>query len=294
MDDTLHRAYDLGSWDDGQAAPNDDHVISWALFTNTSPPTSVNDSDLSLFDGNLTSNGPYERGAGHQHSRVVSGVIRATAFYLMPGIIGLGILGNTLSAYVFYSSAQLRNITASIYLITLSVCDSVFLLTLLGPWLEGIDVNVYNEDGPCQILHFLTNFSSILSPWLVLSFTVERFIAVKYPFQRSVICTKKRAKMVVCSLIVASGLLNSYAPVLFHSTRDPQMGNATICTFRQEYTHLADAINVVDLVAALVVPCSLIITFNVQISRAIGVSKRNSSDNAGSDENNVSHPPPPL
>lgn len=42
---------------------------------------------------------------------------------------------------------------------------------------------------------------SFISVWLVVVFTSERFIAVRYPLHRSVVCTVYRAKIVLSVLI---------------------------------------------------------------------------------------------
>ncbi|KAG8326321.1 G-protein coupled receptor activity protein [Homalodisca vitripennis] len=56
---------------------------------------------------------------------------------------------------------------------------------------------------------------SFLSVWFVVAFTVERFIAVRYPLKRPSMCTVTRAKMVLSVLTLFT--LSMCSPYLFIS-----------------------------------------------------------------------------
>lgn len=59
-------------------------------------------------------------------------------------------------------------------------------------------------------LFYLLQICSFLSVWLVVLFTVERFIAVRYPLHRPAVCTVARAKLFICCLTTIA--LPIYSP----------------------------------------------------------------------------------
>ncbi|CAB0000261.1 unnamed protein product, partial [Nesidiocoris tenuis] len=54
---------------------------------------------------------------------------------------------------------------------------------------------------------------SFLSVWFIVAFTVERFIAVRYPLKRPSLCTVSKAKIVLVSLSLAASIC--YTPYIF-------------------------------------------------------------------------------
>ena len=53
---------------------------------------------------------------------------------------------------------------------------------------------IFHTDGWCQFVTYATYVSAFLSAWIVVGFTVERYIVVYYPLQvskASVSCDKK-------------------------------------------------------------------------------------------------------
>jgi len=77
-----------------------------------------------------------------------------------------------------------RNNSSAVYLATLSVNDTLFLLLhilqeLKYAWkLRTVDYPVV-----CELYAFIYLVTQYLAPMLVLGFTVERFIAICYPYQ---------------------------------------------------------------------------------------------------------------
>jgi len=77
-----------------------------------------------------------------------------------------------------------RNNSSAVYLATLSVNDTLFLLLhvlqeLQYAWQQRtVDYPII-----CETYAFIYIVTQYLAPMLVLGFTVERFIAVCYPYQ---------------------------------------------------------------------------------------------------------------
>jgi len=77
-----------------------------------------------------------------------------------------------------------RNNSSAIYLATLSVNDTLFLLLHMVQELQfAWNQRTVNYPLVCELYAFIYLVTQYLAPMLVLGFTVERFIAVCYPYQ---------------------------------------------------------------------------------------------------------------
>lgn len=97
-----------------------------------------------------------------------------------------------------------------------------------------MNIDLYNRDYFCQFLTYISGLCSFLSVWFVVAFTVERFIAVRYPLQRLTMCTVKRARMMLLGLILVGSVI--CIPYLLYSA--PVYSDDvkyTICDVREEY-----------------------------------------------------------
>lgn len=195
-----------------------------------------------------------------EHDDVLQDIQR----YYTPILVILGLLGNCLSMCVFFGT-KLRYSSSSIYLGTLAISDSGFLVTLFGPWLRLVYVDLFNRPGFCQFFIYLGTFCSFLSVWLVIAFTVERYVAVRWPLRRQFLCTVARAKMTVMGLIALAILLSS--PVLLFSKI--VTGNSTLCGLDKDWESWAIAYNTFDTVMTFAVPLTMIVIFNTLIARNI-------------------------
>ncbi|XP_049885852.1 neuromedin-U receptor 1 [Pectinophora gossypiella] len=185
-------------------------------------------------------------------------VTSAVIFYYTPLLIALGTIGNLVSVFVFYSS-KLRLQSTSQYLSALAISDTIFLFQLLPPWLNAVQLtDLFNRKGFCQIFVYVTYVTCCLSAWLVVAFTVERFVAVLYPLQRNAICTVTRARHIICSIVIAALLLN--VPVL-------RFAKATKhdCSIDYDYMDYAARFNLVDTIVTFSAPLIVIIIMNTWI-----------------------------
>lgn len=188
-------------------------------------------------------------------------VLNVIAIYVVPLIIFVGLIGNGISIVVFFSNT-LRKSSSSIYLAALAICDNGFLFTLVFQWLVWFDIQIYHKNGACQIFTYVSNVCAFLSVWYVVSFTVERYIAVFYPLKRQTLCTPTRSKIVVCSLAVASCLYYSYH--VWTSTITVMYDNG-VCSPKQEYFSFIIKMNHIDTFITFIVPFLSISYMNVRI-----------------------------
>jgi len=89
-----------------------------------------------------------------------------------------------LSAFIWTRRRMRRNNSSAVYLVTMSLNDTLFLLLHVLQELKYA-WNQRTVDFPvvCEVYAFIYLVTQYIGPMLVLGFTVERFIAVCYPYQ---------------------------------------------------------------------------------------------------------------
>lgn len=68
-------------------------------------------------------------------------VVEALDLYLIPIVVGVGIVGNIVSFLVF-TATYLRRMSSSVYLAALAIVDTVFLILVFLTWLSNFGVQV--------------------------------------------------------------------------------------------------------------------------------------------------------
>jgi hypothetical protein len=202
--------------------------------------------------------------------------------YYIPFIICMGILGNVLSCIVFLST-HLKMRSSSYYLAALASADLSFLASLFMVWLSNnVGVQLFNKNGWCQFVVYISSVSSFLSVWLIVAFTVERFIAVQYPLHRPHMCTVARAKMIITFLTIFAFALHLYSFVTAGIT---STYGVDTCDMLHEYHETMRVINIIDSIFTLIVPLILIVVMNTMITRnLIRFSRHFKSDSTTSED----------
>ncbi|KAL1129656.1 hypothetical protein AAG570_012601 [Ranatra chinensis] len=192
------------------------------------------------------------------------GVLDVFHTYYIPAIILLGLVGNLLSCIVFLNT-HLRLRSSSYYLAALAVADFGFLAVLLLVWLNNNSgLRLFDKEGWCQCLVYLSSVCSFLSVWLIVAFTVERFIAVQYPLHRPHVCTVARAKAIVTGLVSFAFVSHGYSFVTAGLVR---VHGVEVCELREGYDEAMRFISIVDSLMTLVLPLGLILLMNGMITR---------------------------
>ncbi|XP_014233875.1 FMRFamide receptor [Trichogramma pretiosum] len=186
--------------------------------------------------------------------------------YYLPILVFVGSLGNCLSVFVVSASTKMRRSSSNYYLAALAVSDTGFLFALLLAWFGIVNVPLVTRRGICQLFIYLTNVCSFLSAWFVVAFTVERFVAVRYPLHRQWICTYSRAKYIIGSVTVA-GLVLCSPVLLFAEVRVHEA--VSVCSITPGWERLATVLNFVDTILTFVLPFSVIVVLNTLIVRGV-------------------------
>ena len=132
-------------------------------------------------------------------------------------------------------------------------------------WMNNEDVlNLlfYDESNFwCKIIFFLRYFGKLVSAWITVAITVERFISIAYPLKAGQLSTKRNTRIVISSIYICCLALTTFP---FWTIGLQLYNNHFLCTFLnvEEY----DAWNwVVNRVGSLLLPSVILFIFTGMI-----------------------------
>lgn len=115
-------------------------------------------------------------------------LVRGLLSYGTSIIVALGLIFNAIS-FIVLTRKHMRKSTTNMYLSVLAVYDCLSLtLNFMIGVLRGQNPNTVNKDfqqseGLCTFHGVIVELFNLLSVWLIVAFTVERFIMVKFPLK---------------------------------------------------------------------------------------------------------------
>ncbi|XP_060598091.1 FMRFamide receptor-like [Ruditapes philippinarum] len=123
--------------------------------------------------------------------------------YLVPFVVACGIVGNFFNIVVLVNP-KMRTST-NIYLMSLAFCDSLYLLfTLTLSFLhcsnKTLSVDAFRYIPIARVLSDLFGNTAV---WLTVCFTLERYVAVRFPIRGKAWCTVKKAKVAIFATALA-------------------------------------------------------------------------------------------
>nr|XP_012224451.1 PREDICTED: C-C chemokine receptor type 3-like [Linepithema humile] len=195
--------------------------------------------------------------------------------YSLPIFIILSLLGNSFSAIVHFRK-NMRSFSSNIYLGVLAICDIIYSMILLIHWLllfDNIEQKINYSNWLSSFLYFSIVIFEFLSVWLIVAFTIERYIVTKYPFLRRSWCTVKRAKIVVVTLM-GLAVLRSIAlhfTFFIYGTIQYETFSKKEINIYDVYKHLDDQISftltrdIIDSITIFTLPALVIVICNILI-----------------------------
>ena len=215
--------------------------------------------------------------------------------FVTPFIIVIGLIGNIVSLKVF-TCTRLRDLSASLYLIALSISDSCVLLTYvlldwlhngLPAWHHGFSVNIIHRQCICELFLFVSYVFRFVTVYLLVIFSVERYIAVCKPLQRQAICSKNVARKVILVVLLSAVLISFYKPLLSglypasngpttfqnvtvnQSDYDAASGEGAICTWNPRYENFHYVMELIYGLTITAIPFVLVTVFNLLILKQL-------------------------
>ena len=187
---------------------------------------------------------------------------RYLGIYGYPVLILLGTVGNVLSLVVMTRRTMIGSSTC-FYMAVLSVADTILLyFGCLRTWfsyLTGYDAIILSP-AACKIFSFLTYFSYDFAAWVLVAMTIERFIAIHFPFKKARYTTVSRAKKVVAFLTVM------FAGINVHFFFTITVTSKGYCNPLPEYRYFNDKVFPwIDATLYSFLPFVLLLLFNIII-----------------------------
>ncbi|XP_005098020.1 cysteinyl leukotriene receptor 2 isoform X2 [Aplysia californica] len=210
------------------------------------------------------------------HTKVTALVVGSLFYaYFTPFVFVTGILGNSVSLSVFLCKSM-RHLSASTYLAALSTSDlMVLIFYVLTEWLiRGVPVlspdtkvTFMHVNGACQVIMYFHYVSRFLSAWLVVAFTVERYIGVCHPLHRRHICSPTSTKKIVFGFTVFSLVINIFKPLL-SVVHDVELWGP-MCTTYPQHRQLSFVLDSIYAVFITFIPFVIITVINILIIRRL-------------------------
>ena len=142
--------------------------------------------------------------------------------YLEPPIFLFGLFGNLVSIIIFLKRKDIPG-TSRIFYLAIAYSDLVYIITIylanwtgdnLAKFTNGLilfwPTRIHNFS--CRTIRYAWHSSIFLSNWTLAIFSIERLIAITYPFRSRLFTIKTRIK--TCSALFIIGLI-LFSPVLF-------------------------------------------------------------------------------
>lgn len=190
----------------------------------------------------------------------------------------VGLLFNMIAVYIFGCTLKLRNETTT-YMINLVVSDSLFVLSLPFRIVYFIKRDWLFGSVLCKIsvaLFYTNMYGSIL---FLTCISVDRFLAVVYPFRSQQIRTKRNAKLACCTVwvLILSGsiptgfLLDTTSPKNADSPSNYCFENYSKKQWKSELSKVVVFIETVGFIIPLMVNvfCSIMVLRTLQKPHAI-------------------------
>ncbi|XP_064646578.1 rhodopsin, GQ-coupled-like [Lineus longissimus] len=209
---------------------------------------------------------------------LVGAIYNSIVGYIIPVILLIGIMGNTLSLVIFIRTRK-RADAAVQYLSTLAISDTGFITTLgAAYWLK--DGLAYVTDGAisfdlltystatCKLIGFARHALEFASAWAIVAFTLERVYIVWYPLRRADITARKRT-VIIIAIWVMSACLSIHRLVLNHIETNL---SASSCYYNTP-TAVTFIILIFDIIVFSYLPCLFILIANILILFGIRKAK---------------------
>jgi len=132
---------------------------------------------------------------------------------LPPFIIAVGVIGNALSLAAFTHRKYRRSSSTTLYLLTLAISDTVFLLNVpVRQWLRMVwNWDLRDTHGAvCKTSAFLAYFTFHFTVWLLVVLTMEQMLSVISPHLVRNKCTRSVAKFNIAAIFAAVFALTAH------------------------------------------------------------------------------------
>ena len=182
----------------------DDLVVSTIFINITGQTTTGHDSSNNSMETShrSTLNNTTRNNVGIHRDEIY----QTATTVLTVSLVSFGSLGNTASLIVLRT---MKRTSFTTYMSFVSLSDLVVTSNVM----LNIIFNVHKQNG-CQWSHFAFTWAMDSSVWLLVSVTIDRYLAVCHPLKMLTYCTTKRANTVSLVIFVVFGVIHITPPML--------------------------------------------------------------------------------
>ncbi len=230
---------------------------------------------------NTSGNGSGYSATGTSESNAGTSIDKLLWIYVSPVILTIGLCGNTLTIVVMRQK-RMRGTSTCVYLTLMAIADLGTLITGIIPeWLEMCGFVIFKELHPwtCKMEKFLFYTINDVAIWIIVAFTLDRFVAVCFPLKKREVCVPKRAA-IACLCITLVAIAKNLHVFWTRGRIYDENGNVIKNCGRpsdfENYVRPWIAFALVSLV-----PFLIISVCNAGIIRALVIAKRRMRDSVG-------------
>nr|KAG5695534.1 hypothetical protein BaRGS_008037 [Batillaria attramentaria]KAG5703635.1 hypothetical protein BaRGS_002509 [Batillaria attramentaria] len=184
-------------------------------------------------------------------------------------ILILGVLGNCL-VFVAASDSFIRKFSYSVFLRALAISDTLVLITICTEdnldYANRLQNFLASSVGLCKMWTGLSTTVSLLSPWLVVLLSVDRYVGVVFPLKRASYCTLKVAGISI-AVMTAVVMITRIPDVVFNTVL-PEDGIPR-CHIDIGSSSYIGYLQFSTIILASTIPCVLILGFNLRLLYAL-------------------------
>jgi hypothetical protein len=186
-------------------------------------------------------------------------------------IYALGFIGNTL-ALITFSGERMRRISSSIFLLVLSISDSISLIASLWFFLAdafSIQLQNYSALG-CRFRTFFAYVFMDLSSWCIAGLAFDRFLRTEIPSRAKLICVPRNALILISIFfLLLCGINGHYFSAGIGQERGGNLTTAHCLENREAYPKYYYFYKIIwpkiDMIVFCFLPACIMILCNVRI-----------------------------
>ncbi len=149
----------------------------------------------------------------------MSPILKYYRTFIYPIITILGIFGNIMAFKIFLKRTEIKG-TCRIYYFWLAVADLVYLISFAIPEWTSDGLNHLTNGAvqfwpdrlsnvSCKLFRFFMHSSWFMSNWIMVIYSIERVLAISYPFLRTSLIKPSVAKKICFVIIIFTILMFS-------------------------------------------------------------------------------------
>ena len=184
-------------------------------------------------------------------------------------ICSVGVMANSFVISVITSSSLRTSVFMNLVMI-LAIFDIIYLLAVMN--VEKIlfgQLFIGSSVVECSITHFLLYVCGVVSSWTTVLISLERFIAIYFPFKVHIYCTKKRSCAIVIVILIIS--CSCLVPLLYIS-KVTLTDQGPLCGIIWN-GHLQMIFLSTLFIFYSIVPAFFIVLFNILIMRKLQIQR---------------------